>query len=188
VRTYLPDVLVVQFGLNECQPWLVPVSLIRHLLREHDAVTRTARRYRRHVARPLWKRVRWFRRRIAGTVGTRTWQTTPRRFAGHLDRLLSTATYEGRPLVLVLDLDDPRGTLAHFLPGMPERIETYREVIRSTVAKYADRDVRLVPVSELTRGRDDLLADGMHYTPEAHRIIGERLAAEVVDWLSARGG
>jgi hypothetical protein len=188
VRTHVPDVLIVQFGLNEYQPWLVPVWLIRHLMVQHRAVSRTAQRYRKHVARPLWRQVRTFRRRVAPLAGTRTWQTTPRRFAGHLRRLITTARAEGKPLVLVLDIDEPSGTLAHFLPTLAPRHAIYQERLARVVASFNDPEVRLVKVSEITRGGGvDVLPDGMHYSPGTHARVGELLTGEILDWLKKRG-
>ena len=188
VRGHLPDVLIVQFGLNEYQPWLVPVWLIRHLLVQNQAASRTARRYREHVSRPVWKRVRTFRTWAAPYAGTRTWQTTPARFAGHLHRLIRNVRVEFRPLVLVLDIDEPSGTLAHFLPGLEERHAIFQETIERTVESFDDPEVRLIRVSELTRGGGvDVLPDGMHYAPAVHARVGALLADEVLDWLRARG-
>jgi lysophospholipase L1-like esterase len=187
VRPAVPDVLIVHFGLNEYQPWLMPVWMIRHLLIQNQAVTRTARGYRQYVTRPLWKRVRSYRRWAARFVGTRTWQTTPKRFAGHLQRLIRTARNEGKPLILVLDIDEPSGTLAHFLPGLVERHAIYKQTIERVVSNANDPDVRLVRVSEVTRGGGpDVLPDGMHYSPATHARVAELLTTEVVDWLKSR--
>ena len=42
VRVHAPDVLLVQFGLNEYQPWLLPIPVVRHLMVQNQATTRTA--------------------------------------------------------------------------------------------------------------------------------------------------
>lgn len=188
VRVHNPDVLVVQFGLNEYQPWLVPVWLIRHLLVQNQASTRTARTYRARVAPTLWRIVRGYRRRTAGVIGTRTWQVTPQRFAGHLARLLRNARWEGRPLVLVLDIDAPAGVLEHFLPGMAARHAIYQDAIARVVADHGDPEVRLVRVSEITAALGPgALGDAMHYSPATHRAVGEALFEEVRGWLEERG-
>ena len=188
VRVHAPDVLVVQFGLNEYQPWLVPVWLIRHLLVENQAATRPAKAYRLWVAPRLWAGVRGYRRRTAPLVGLRTWQTTPRRFRGHLTRLIRNVRWEARPLVLVLDLDVPGERLEHFLPGMRRRHAVFQDVIERVVDSFDDPEVRLVRVSEITSALGTAgIPDEMHYTPETHRVVGEALAREVLDWLRERG-
>lgn len=188
LRVHAPDVVVVQFGLNEYQPWLVPVWLVRHLLVKNQAATRSARAYRRVIAPRVWTLVRGYRRRAAPFVGTRTWQTTPGRFAGHLRRLIRNLRVEARPLVLVLDLDVPDERLEHFLPGMGARHAVYQETIARVVAEAADDEVRLVRVSEITSALGTrALLDGMHYAPATHAEVGRVLADEVLSWLRARG-
>lgn len=185
VRSHLPDVLIVHYGLNEYQPWLAPVWLIRHLLRE-DAATRSARAYRTHVAPKVWRKVRGFRRWAAPKVGTRTWQTTPDRFAGHLGHLIKRARWELAPLILVLDIDEPGDRLEHFMPGMKARHRIYQQTLERVVAEADHPDVRLVRVSEITRALGPTaLPDGMHYTASTHRRIGEALAAEILQWVGS---
>jgi lysophospholipase L1-like esterase len=189
VRVHAPDVVIVQFGLNEYQPWLAPVWLIRHLLVKNQAVTRPAKAYRLWVAPRLWAGLREYRRRAAPVVGTRTWQTTPRRFGGHLRRLIHNLRVEGRPLVLVLDIDRPDNRLEHFLPGMQARHDRFQSVISKVVEQAADPDVRLVRVSEITAALGPAaLPDGMHYSPQTHRVVAQALAEEVLAWLRRRGG
>ncbi|MDX6266726.1 MAG: hypothetical protein QOD70_1466 [Frankiales bacterium] len=188
VRAHAPDVVVVQFGLNEYQPWLLPVWLVRHLLVQNQAATRTAKAYRRLVAPRLWKAVRGYRRRVAPLVGTRTWQVTPVRFEGQLRRLLHNVRIEARPLVLVLDIDAPNDKLEHFLPGMARRHAIYQELLAKVVAQQQDDEVRLIRVSELTSALGaDAMLDGMHYSPGTHEAVGRLLAGEVLGWLQQRG-
>src|SRR3954447_24528095 len=165
VRAHSPDVLLVQFGLNEYQPWLVPVWLVRHLLVQGEAVVRPARAYRARVADPAWKQVRGLRRRIAPAVGLRTWQVTPQRFGGPLRRLLRLARGESQSLVLVLDIDRPGQRLEHFLPGMAERHAVFQRTIEQVVRERDDPEVRLVRVSEITEKLGPgALVDEMHYS------------------------
>lgn len=188
VRAHLPDVLIVHYGLNEYQPWLVPVWVIRHFLRQNDAVVRPARLYRSRVAPTLWRQVRNFRRWAAPRAGMRTWQTTPHRFAGHLARLIQMIRWEMAPLVLVLDIDEPGELLEHFLPGVAARREVFQQAIEQVVAGADHPDVRVVRISEITSAMGAAaMPDAMHYTAAAHRAIGERLADEVIGWLAERG-
>lgn len=188
LRVHAPDVVIIQFGLNEYQPWLLPIWAVRHLLQHQQASTRTAKAYRRWVSPKLWKWVRNYRRTVAPLVGLRTWQTTPRRFEGHLRRLIRNLRVEGRPLVLVLDIDAPSDKLEHFMPGMRRRHAVFQEIIERLVRERGEDEVRLVRVSEITAplGQEAML-DGMHYTPQVHGIVGQLLADEVVSWLKERG-
>ena len=184
VRAHLPDVVVLQFGLNESQPWLLPIPVVRHFIRRADVTTRTGTWYRERVAPKAWRYVRAYRTWASERVGTRTWQTTPHRFEAAMVRLIQATRYDSQPLVLVLDVEPPGEVLERFLPGMSARHAVVQERLRQVVASFGDPDVRLVPVSELVTGVD-VTADQIHYSPAGHRLVGERLAAEVQDWLSS---
>ncbi|HUR51592.1 MAG TPA: hypothetical protein VMZ11_05675 [Mycobacteriales bacterium] len=188
VRAHSPDVVIVQFGLNEYQPWLLPIWLLRILMVHNQASTRTAKAFRRYVAPRLWRTVRNYRRHAAKVVGMRTWQTTPYRFAGHLRRLLRNLRVDGRPLVLVLDIDCPDPRLEYFLPGMRARRDVFQALLERVVEEQADTHCRLVRVSEVTAALGEgALADGMHYSASTHHAVGEHLAQEVLRWLRERG-
>ena len=188
VRARVPDVIILHFGVNELQPWLAPVWLLKHLMTYGAATTRPARAYRQLLAPRLWKVLRGYRRRIAPLVGLRTWQTTPRRFRNALHRLLLQSRLDGQPLVLVLDIETPTDILRHFLPGIDERHRIYQELLEEVVTNLDDPEVRLVRVSEVAGGiAIGAAPDGMHYTAVGHRLIGEHLADEVLTWLTERG-
>lgn len=189
VRAHVPDVLIVQYGLNESQPYLVPVAVLRHFITDHKSATRVSRRYRRHVVTPVWRRVRTMRRALSPVVGTRTWQMTPDRFRGKMSSLVGKAQREFRPLVLVMDVAPPGPLLTHFLPGQEERHRIYQQAIEGLVADFGDPDVRLVRTEPMVRalGFEAALPDGMHFSVLGHRRVGELLAAEVLDWLGRRG-
>jgi lysophospholipase L1-like esterase len=187
VRVHTPDVVVLQFGINELQPWLAPVWLIKHLMTQGEATTRLARAYRRHITPRLWRWMRGYRRRAAPLAGMRTWQTTPRRFRQALTRLLTQIRLDGRPLVLVLDIEKPSDLMRHFLPGIDRRYDLYQALLEEIVGTMADAEVRLVRITEISATLPGATPDGMHYTAEGHRAIGERLADEVTSWLEKRG-
>jgi lysophospholipase L1-like esterase len=188
VRAHVPDVVIVQYGLNESQPYLVPVSALRHFITDHKSATRLSRRYRQHVVTPVWRRVRTFRRALSPVVGTRTWQMTPERFRGKMSSLIGKARREFRPLILVMDIAPPGPLLTHFLPGQEQRHRIYQRTIEELITGFADPDVRLVRTEPLVRalGFDAALPDGMHFSVLGHRRVGELLAAEVLDWLAQR--
>ncbi len=187
VARHRPDVVVLHFGTNEAQPWLVPIPILRHLLAADRATTPTAEWYRRVPAARLWTWVRAYRRRVSPLVGQRTWQTTPRRFAAAMDGLVRQIRDDLGALVLVVDLTPPGGTLAHFLPGQPARHERFRDELVRVVARADDPWVRLVPTADVVAeiGIDEALRDGIHLSPQAHRRLAERIVADVRDWLEA---
>ncbi len=184
VRAHLPDVVVLQYGLNESQPWLLPVPVVRHFVTDHAVTTRAGRWYRRRIAPSAWRRVRAYRRWAAPKVGLRTWQTTPRRFHATMHQLVRAIRYDSQPLVLVLDVEAPGEILQHFLPGMPARHTVVQQELRAVVGGFGDEEVRLVEVSRLlAEAGPAAMADQMHYSPLGHRVVGEALADEVLRWL-----
>lgn len=185
IRSQVPDVIVMNFGINELQPWLVPVWLLRHLMTEWDAATPLSRMYRRRIAAPAWRQVRSFRRWAAPRVQY-TWQTTPARFEHTLHRVLEVALHELHPLILVVDIPTPGEKLEYFLPGVTARHARYQAVLASAVASVASSDARLVAASCIVAEQPEALApDGMHLTALGHALLGERLANEVTEWHSA---
>lgn len=185
VRSYLPDVVVLHFGLNESQPWLLPVPVVRHFVTRHRVTTRSGQWYRDRVAPPIWRGVRGYRRWASAHIGTRTWQTTPHRFESAMRQLVRLTRAESRALVLVLDVEQPGGLLEHFLPGMAPRHAVIQERLRQVVEGFDDPDVRLIRVSDLiAQAGPEAMVDQMHYSPLGHRLVGERLAGEVIGWMS----
>jgi lysophospholipase L1-like esterase len=184
VRAHLPDVVILQYGLNESQPWLLPVPVVRHLMTAQTAHRPSGAWYRERLQPTLWRKVREYRKWASAKVGMRTWQTTPKRFALALQQIIRATRHDSRPLVLVLDVDPPSPALTHFLNGMPARHEVVQGVLRDVVAGFGDPEVRLIEVSKLREAAGpEASYDGMHYSPTGHRVIGEALAEEVLTWL-----
>lgn len=187
VRAHLPDVLVVHYGFNEAQPWLVPVPVVRHFMTQHTTTTKPGRLYRAKVAPHLWRQVRHYRRAVAPLAGMRTWQTTPYRFSQIMSQLIKAARYDLKPLVLVMDIDPPNDFVESFLPGFRERHAVMQQVLQDVVDGFADPEVRFVRGTVALEESGELTTvDGMHWTPAGHRVIGELVADEVLRWLQRR--
>lgn len=190
VTAHTPDVLVVQYGVNEAQPYLAPLWLVRHLMTKDRAVSRTAQAYRAHVGDPVWRGLRRYRRWAAPRVGLHGWQLPPHRLHGALQRIIRRARHQFRPLVLVLDVSPPGAALRHWLPGIEERHAVVQRTLREVVDGFADREVRLVEASKVVAdlGEEVALPDSIHFSVPAHRRVGELLAAEVLGWLADSTG
>lgn len=182
VRVHAPDVVSIQYGLNEAQPWLVPIRWVDHLVQKNVSTTRLSERYREHVVPRVWRVVRSFRRRTAPHAPT--WQLTPHRFAASLVNLAFRIRIEQRSLVLLHDVGAPGELLEHFLPGVGPRMQRMSEVVGAVVEAFDDPDVRLVRSSTVVDelGVEQALLDGMHWSPAAHARVGAMLAEEVLAW------
>ena len=179
LRPRMPDVVVLDYGVVECQPSLLPTWLSRHAMTWDQSLGRGARLYRRGLA-VVWPALRWWQRWSAAKAGTRTWRLPPRRFAASLHRLIEVARHD-KAVVLVLDLPPFGSRMEHFLPGLEPRRKIYNEVFASVVSSFADDDVRLVERSKVSAelGIDETVPDGLHLSPAAHRRVAELLAAEL---------
>jgi hypothetical protein len=180
LRASMPDVVVVSYGVVECQPAVVPTWLSRHLMTWDQGLGPAARLYRRRMVPRVWPALRAWQRWAAGVAGTRTWRTPPHRFAATLHQLIETAR-DDRALVLVLDLPPVGSRLEHHLPGIAARRAVYQQLLAEVVASFAEPDVRLVRVSSVADelGVEATVPDGLHLSSAAHRRVGELLVQEL---------
>ncbi len=185
-RAWSPDVVVVQYGINECQAPVLPRAVHNHFMTWDTGVRRPARAYRHRVAPLVWARLRAYQRWATARVGMHGWRMDPQRFAAHLSRLIALARWDHR-LVLVLDVNPPGPRLVRHLPGIAARRDRYQEVITDTVAAADDPDARLVATSAVADETDidAALPDGLHWSPAAHHRVAELLAAEITPWIRA---
>lgn len=186
---HYPDVLVVNYGVNEMLPWLVPVPVLRHLMRREPQLTRLSRAYRKRLADPAWDAVKRYRRWAAPHVGMRTWQLRPGKFRASIEHIVRQSRRFGRPLVLVVDINPPGEIMQRYLPGARDRYPVFQKILVDVVEQADDPDVRLVAASGVVASLGDRTAmpDSVHWTPDAHAKVGQMLADEVLAWLESGG-
>lgn len=184
-RTTFPDVLVINYGFNECRPPVVPWALLQHLHTWDKGMTISARAYRRWITPRIWQATRAFQRVASGWVGQRTWRTPPSRFAAELRALITFARQE-RMLVLVVDINPPGARPLEFMPGLAQRRARYQRLLSEVVAGFDDDEVRLVPCTAIVDelGLEHALPEGLHFSAEAHRRLAQMLADAVDPWLT----
>ncbi len=181
VRNHFPDVLVLNYGMGECQPNVVPTWLARHLQSWDRSSAAAALAYRTEVADRAWAGLRSVQR---ATAGWPTYRLAPARYARELRKVITMARDETRCLVLLLDLDPPGPRWEHWVPGMAGRRELFQRVQDQLVRDLADPDVRTVRVAGHVAeyGFDAVLPDGIHRSPLGHRLTADALTAEVLAW------
>ena len=104
VRNRFPDVLVIVFGMAECQARVLPTWLVRHMTTWDLGAAPVSRWYRRRLAPVAWRLLRAWQRWAHPRVGARTARLSPSRFRGEMAHVIEMARTEVRPLVLVLDV------------------------------------------------------------------------------------
>ncbi len=188
VRNHFPDVLVLNYGMAECQPEVVPTWLVRHFTTWNRSSHPVALRYRDSLSPPVWRYVRRWQQVAAGRVGpSRTHRLAPQRFSTEMERVIRMAREDIGCLVLVLDLDPPGERVCHWMPGLRERWRAYQQILADLVADLADPEVRLVAASRTVAdlGVDVALPDGLHRTSVGHSRTAALLGEEILRWLDA---
>lgn len=184
VRNTFPDVLVVNVGVLEAQPAVLPASVVRHLQTWRRSSRRTALRYRRHVAPHLWRALRGYQRWAAAHAGDRTHRLGPQRFATDVRRLVDLVRKDCGSLVLLLDIDPPGARVEHWLPTVSARVAHYNDLLAGVAASY-DEHVRLVRAGATVTDPASELPDGLHRSSAAHGTTARLLADEISAWLAS---
>lgn len=184
IRNHFPDVLVVNFGLLEAQPAVVPLGLARHLMTWQRNSRPVALGYRAVVVPPVWRALRRYQRWASAHDGGRTHRLGPTRFATDLRRLTDMIRKDCGALVLVLDIDPVGARLEHWLPTTQLRVAAYNEVLATVTASYDD-GVRLVRAGATVTDPDTEIPDGLHRSSAAHATTARLLADEICRWLAA---
>lgn len=189
-QTVLPrgaDVVVVNLGILEAEPTVLPTALIRSVYSWRPPTGRIAATGRRLVLRP----VHLFHLHLAPKIMRRVrtfHRLSPRRFELELTRLVEWLRKERRALVLVLNINPAGDNVEKTLPGTQESVRAYNRIIERVVGGLADPQVRLVDVARMVEDgdRDELLPDGIHYSATGHRKVAELLVREIQAWLDGQ--
>jgi hypothetical protein len=185
VRDLRPHVVVVNVGLVECQPHVLPTGVVRHFTTWDPASTALARWYRRAAAPPLWRCLRAWQRFASSVDRHTTYRLRPARFRWEVDHLTGLLRNETGALVLLVDIDPPGQRVVHWLPGLAARVDHYNAILAAAVTERDDPLVRLVPASRTVTGREaELIPDGIHRMAAGHRLTANLLAEQVIGWLA----
>lgn len=184
VRDHLPDVLVVNYGMAECQSNALPYWVVRHITTWHRTSRLGVGWYRSHVVPRLWRVLRTYQRWASRHDHDRTHRQSPRRFTEDMRRLIDMTRKDCGCLVLLLDIDPAGPRVEHWLPGTGRRVERYNALLAEVAGGY-DGDVRLVRAGAALDDPDAHLPDGLHRTPSGHRLTAQMLCAEIVQWVGS---
>ncbi|MCW2672829.1 MAG: hypothetical protein JWP14_1418 [Frankiales bacterium] len=183
VRDHFPDVLVINYGMAECQSDLLPTWFVRHATTWHRTSRGGTRLYRGHVMPRLWKVLRRYQQ-VTSRRDTITHRLRPARFVADLTRTIDLARKDCGALVLLLDIDPPGPRVEHWLPGTGRRVDEYNALL-ARVADGYDDSVRLVRAGAELTDPAAHLPDGLHRSVAGHALTAAMIATEITSWLAA---
>jgi lysophospholipase L1-like esterase len=184
VRDHFADVLVINFGMAECQSDLLPTPIVRHLTTWHRTSRVGTGTYRSRLLPPVWRQLRRYQQWASAHDNGATHRLGPRRFVADLTRTIDMVRKDCGSLVLLLDIDPPGERVEHWLPGTTARAERYNALLAEVAGRYDD-GVRLVPAGALLADPASELPDGLHRSPAGHARTAELLADEICGWLAS---
>ncbi|MFZ6004347.1 MAG: SGNH/GDSL hydrolase family protein [Actinomycetota bacterium] len=188
VYSHMPDAVILNYGLGECEPNVFPVPMMRWVYTWRPSLNPVAQRFRALLVRPLQRLMAASMPPISRRLGMRTWRLRPARFEAEMRRLIEITRRETGALVLVLTLNPPGPFLQNLMPGVVERSALYTDLIRKLVADLADDGVQIVEagavVDEL--GWRKAMLDGLHYTALGHQAVASLLEPPILDWIGGQ--
>ena len=189
---FSPDAIVLVYGHYETIHLILPRWLEIHANSLRGRPRRTAQLYRRAVLRPLWKLLARLQAAIDARIEpTRLRPGRPGRVVADLETYIGHVQKVASPLVLLVELLPPSPRVRSWFPGMPRRIEVMNEAVSGLVDRIGLPHVRHVKVHDLVEEHfdgdlDRATPDGFHYSPQLHRLVGERLAEHIDDWAATQ--
>jgi lysophospholipase L1-like esterase len=179
VRSQFPDVLVLNYGMAECQPNIPPLWFVRHVYSWNRSTHPVAQGYRKRLLEPSWRALRHLQ------PATSSWaphRISPRRFVAELRQVITMTQDETGALVLLVEVDPPGPNVERWWPGLTERVARYNGLLHELAGEN-------VVVADTARhvtehGFDQVLPDGLHRNPLGHRLTAEALSKEVQAWLA----
>ena len=167
-----PDVVVLQFGLGETFPRIVPRRLVMHLL--------GVRRHSSRVRDMYWRRTRSMllalhalERRIDAHMPV-GWSRMPvRRFESELDLLCQRIREQSGSRIVLMTAYPPTQPTPFLTPKLLARVDAVNAAILRVAAT---NDATVFPLDDIVAARGAELPDGLHMSVDTHRVVGEELA------------
>lgn len=188
--SWSPDVVVLNYGHFETVHLFLPQRLERHVHHMGDRPGPIRTPYRT-LTRKVWRLLARLQQQLDLRVPHTIFKHRPRRVANDLVRLVERIQTIGSPLVLVVELTRPGKPFQKWFPGMSDRIDVMNEALADVVRRTDLPHVRYFPtntvLAPLTADGQEVNPDGGHYTPEAHRMIGQRMAEIIGEWAGQEG-
>jgi hypothetical protein len=187
VLGWSPDAVVLHHGHYESIHFLLPRWLERHANSTRGRPGGRLRTlYRKKVLRAIWIMLASLQARADTRFNSVRFAGRLRRVAADVEKLIENLQTVGSPLVLVLEVVPPGRKWWSWMPGLAERTALMNESLAAAVKRVDRPNVRFVRTTEALAAAlepdEEPTPDGGHYSPRAHRVIGETLGREILDW------
>lgn len=190
-HTTCSDVVVINFGLGECEPIVIPRALMRWTndVRWVSSFNPIASRMTKLILPRVLRFRVWLMPRVMPRLGMRTFRLSPARFEAELTRLMIVARNLTAGLVLVLTPHAPSPFQEQLLPSFRERAALYERIMRRAVARANDPNVMIVEAGAVVEklGWRRALSDGLHFSAEGHFAVATLIEDAIVSWLAREG-
>jgi hypothetical protein len=186
IQQFSPDVVILNYGIYECMPGMLPRWLERHAVGWHHHSTPIRDSYRAKFLAPTWRRLVTYQQALDSRLDRGPFRTSPQRFIAEMQRLVEMIRVVGSPLVLVMDPSPVSSRWQKWFPGMSDRLDALRVDLVKWLGGLGDPNVRLFGLSEIVFRHDleEVLPDGAHFTASLHREIAQELANEIAAWAA----
>jgi hypothetical protein len=188
VLAHSPHVVVLNFGLLECEPRLVPDRALRWLFSWRPRSGSVSTVFRRMLVHPFNRAYRAVSPRVIRRLPGVPSRVVAPRFEREVERVIELVWKERRGLVLVLGISPVGQNLERIVPGTSERAHEYNGILRAVAAR-AGGDVVFVDVEELVAeiGSAKAVPDGIHFSVDGHRVVGDALVELTLQWVRETG-
>jgi len=186
VARWSPDVILFAVGQYDVLHALLPYWLERMANRVDRRPSFTQRWWRKAVrllVRGVLKTQRFVDR--PSLLLKRRTRHALRDLAGYI----KLSSNWGSPLIILLEIHPPTTAKMAWFGGWHNRIAAFNQGMRDIAANETSGNVLFVEMTDLTEQfdpgtPDELWADGIHFNPAMHRLVGQRLAGVIDDWAA----
>jgi hypothetical protein len=190
VLGWSPDVVVIHHGHYESIHFFLPRWLERHANSTRYRPGRLQAGYRKRVLRKVWVSLAKVQSRLDRRFDSLLFKRKLRRVATDVEGLINNMQTVGSPLVLVLEVVPPGRRWQSWMPGLAERTAFVNAELEAAVQRVDRPDVRYVRTVDTLTAQlepdEEPTPDGGHYSARAHRVLGELLGREILEWAETQ--
>ena len=190
VLGWSPDVVVIHHGRYEIIHFFLPRWLERHANSTRYRPGRLQSLYRRTILRKVWVSLAKVQCRLDQRMNSLLFARKLRRVATDVEGLIRNVQTVGSPLVLVMEIVPPGRRWRSWMPGLDERTAFINQELEAAVRRVDLPNVKYVrtvaTLSAQLEPDEEPTPDGGHYSARAHRVVGEIVSREILEWAEAQ--